>query len=65
MKNLTYHNLMIVIRKLEAKGWDFAESEKMARRIFAQFEAYPYGMSIQAQIDQILTKAEWEAQCQN
>ena len=62
MKNLTYHNLMIVIRKLQKKGWSFEESEKMARRIFAQFEACPMGMSIEAQINQIQTKEEWEAE---
>lgn len=62
MKNLTYRNLMIVIKKLQNKGWSFDESEKMARRIFAQYEAYPMGLSIEAQIKQILTKEEWEAE---
>lgn len=62
MKNMTYRNLMIVIKKLQNKGWSFEESEKMARRIFAQYEACPMGLSIEAQIKQILTKEEWEAE---
>jgi hypothetical protein len=62
MKNMTYHNLMIVIRKIQQKGWSFEEAEKSARRIFAQYEAWPMGLSINAQIDQLMTKDEWEAQ---
>ena len=62
MKNMTYHNLMIVIRKIQQKGWSFEEAEKSARRIFAQYEAYPMGLSINAQIDQLMTKEEWEAE---
>jgi len=60
MKNMTYRNLMTAIKKIQKKGWSFEEAEKSARRIFAQYEAYPMGMSIEAQIDQLLTKEEWE-----
>lgn len=60
IKNLTYHNLMTVIHKIEKKGYSFKEAEPIARRIFAEFN--PYGMSIQAMIDQVMTKEEWEAE---
>ena len=47
MRRLTYRNLMTVIRRIEAKGYDFQESERLARHIFAEFEARPQGMSIE------------------
>ena len=62
MKNMTYRNLMTVIHRLEAKGYDSTESERMARRIFEDFAANPLGMSIESRIDRILTKEEWEAE---
>jgi hypothetical protein len=62
IKNLTYHNLMVVIKKIQDKGWSFSEAEQSARRIFAEYEAHPMGLSIQARINQILTKEEWEAE---
>ena len=62
MKNLTYRNLMAVIKKIEAKGYSFEEAERMARRIFEDFKAQPLGLSIESRVDMILTKAEWEAQ---
>lgn len=60
MKNLTYHNLMAVIKKIQAKGWSFSEAEQSARHIFSEYEACPMGMSIEARIDRLLTKEEWE-----
>lgn len=30
MKNMTYRNLMIVIRKIMKKGYDFSTSERLA-----------------------------------
>ena len=47
MRRLTYRNLMTVIRRIEAKGYDFQESERLARHIFAEFEARPQGMRIE------------------
>jgi hypothetical protein len=64
MKNLTYHNLMVVIHKIEAKGYGFAEAERLARRIFDEFAARPQGMSIEERVRRILTKEEFEAQYQ-
>lgn len=46
MKNLTYHNLMIVIKRIQAKGYDFEASERLARHVFDEFQASPQGMSI-------------------
>jgi len=58
MRRLTYRNLMAVIRKIEAKGWNFEEAEKMARNIFAEYR--PEGMSIEERVRRVLTKEEWE-----
>ena len=62
MKHMTYRNLMIVIHKIQAKGWSFDESERMARNIFSEFSARPLGMSIEERINRIMTRQEWEAQ---
>ena len=64
MKNMTYHNLMVVIRKIEAKGYGFKESERMARHIFDEFAARPQGMSIEERVRRILTREDFEAQVQ-
>ena len=61
MKNMTYHNLMVVIRKIQAKGWTFEEAERTARTIFQEFAATPQGMSIEERVRRVLTKEEWEA----
>ena len=63
IKNLTYRNLMTVFRKIEAKGYDFQESERLAKHIFAEFEARPQGMSIEERVRRVLTKEEWETEC--
>ena len=60
MRRLTYRNLMAVIRKIEAKGYDFHESERLARSIFAEFEARPQGMSIEERVRRVQTREEWE-----
>ncbi len=60
MRNMTYRNLMTMIRKIEAKGYDFKESERLARSIFAEFEARPQGMSIEERVRRVLTREEWE-----
>lgn len=63
IKNLTYYNLMIVIKRIQAKGYDFEESERLARNIFAEFQASPQGMSIEDRVRRILTKEEWKTEC--
>lgn len=63
MRNLTYNNLMAVIRKIEAKGYDFQESERLARNIFAEFQNHPQGMSIGGRVRRMLKKEEWEKEC--
>ena len=62
MKNLTHHNLMVLIHKIEAKGYDFSEAERLARSIFNEFAARPQGMSIEERVRRVLTKEEFEAQ---
>jgi len=62
MKNLTYRNLMIVIRKIMKKGYDFSTSERLARNIFRDFTACPNGKSIEERISLILTAEEYVAE---
>ena len=62
MKNLTYRNLMIVIRKIMKKGYDFSTSEQLARNIFRDFAACPNGKSIEERISLILTAEEYAAE---
>ena len=60
MKNLTYYNLMGVIHKIQAKGYDFEESKRLARNVFDEFAACPQGQSIEERVRRILTKEEFE-----
>ena len=62
MKNLTYRNLMIVIRKIMNKGYDFTTSERLARNIFRDFAACPKGKSIEDRINLIPTAEEYAAE---
>ena len=62
IKSLTHHNLMALIHKIEAKGYDFPEAERLARSIFNEFAARPQGMSIEERVRRILIKEEFEAQ---
>ncbi len=62
IKNLTYRNLMVVIHKIEAKGYDFETSKRLAQNIFTEFQASPQGLSIEERVRRILSKKEWEAQ---
>lgn len=57
IKNLTYYNLMVVIHKLEKKGYTKDESEPIARRIFDEFN--PNGLSIETMVGRVLPKDEW------
>ena len=44
-------------------AYSFEESERLARSVFAEFEANPLGMSIEQRVERILTKEEWEREC--
>lgn len=60
MKNKTYRNLMAVIHRIEAKGYDFETAEQLARGVFEEFQASPGGLSIEERVKRILTKEEFE-----
>ena len=62
MKHLTYNNLMAVIKKIQAKGYDFETSERLARNVFTEFQARPEGLSIEQRIERILDYEEWGRQ---
>ena len=63
MRSLNYRNLMAVIRKIEAKGYERPEAERLARSVFTEFLSRPQGMSIEERVRRILTKEEWEREC--
>ena len=46
----------------KAKGYNKEEAEKMAQTIFDEYEACPAGLSIEARLDNIITKEAWENQ---
>lgn len=61
IRNLTYRNLVYVIRRIQAKGYDFKEAETIARRLFGEFN--PKGnRSMDDMVDEVLTKEEYEAE---
>ena len=62
MKHMTYNNLMEVIHRIQAKGYDFETSERLARSVFTEFLARPEGLSIEQRIDRILDYEEWARQ---
>lgn len=57
IKNKTYANFMYVLKRIEAKGYDRAEAEKITHQLFDQLN--PKGISMNAMIDQIVTYDEW------
>ena len=61
-KHMTYHNLMAVIRKIQAKGYDFETSERLARSVFTEYAATPQGLTIEQRIERILDYEEWVRQ---
>ena len=62
MKHMTYHNLMEVIRKIQAKGYDFETADRLARSVFTEYAARPEGLSIEQRIERILDYEEWTRQ---
>ena len=59
MKHMTYRNLMAVIHKIQAKGYSFEESERLARSVFTEFLTRPDGMSIEQRVERILDYEDW------
>lgn len=57
IKNYTYHNLMIVIHRIMAKGYSLEEAEPIAKKIFDNYN--PLGLSIEAMTDKVISKYEW------
>ena len=62
IKHMTYYNLMAVIRKIQAKGYDFETSERLARSVFTEYAATPQGLTIEQRIERILDYEEWVRQ---
>ena len=60
IKNRTYHNFLLVMKHIEEKGYTTAEAEEITRRIFDDYEINPEGLSINARVERIITKSEWE-----
>lgn len=61
MKKKTYHNFMIIYRKMLKKGYDKAEAERITHRIFDDFAACPEGLSIRTRAEMIVPAQGGEA----
>lgn len=61
MQKRTYNNVMKAIKMIQAKGYDFNEASEIALKCFDNHEQYNNGMSVEWFINQIATKAEYEA----
>ena len=60
IKNKTYRTMMYVINRLERdKGYPLDEAKEIAEALFKSFD--PNGISMDAKIDMVITKAEWDA----
>ncbi|HRU98628.1 MAG TPA: hypothetical protein P5092_14490 [Ruminococcus sp.] len=59
-QNKTYANFMYVLKRIEAKGYDRAEAEKITHRLFAELN--PNGKSMERMIEEVLTCDEWMQQ---
>lgn len=60
MKRMTYNNLMKAIKLLQAKGYDWNESEILARQRFDAVKYNNYAMTVESLIEKTLTKAEYD-----
>lgn len=61
MKRLTYHNLLRAIKILQAKGYTFEESEKIAKQKFEYLEQDRTGYwTFEKLAAQIVTKEEYD-----
>lgn len=60
MRNMTYQNLMTVVKRIQAKGYDFETSDRLARGVFEEFAACPQGLSIKERVRRILTKEDFD-----
>ena len=58
IKKLTYYNFMVIMHKIEKKGYISSEAEQMTRNVFDEFLACPGGLSVEARVDRILDKKE-------
>ena len=54
IKRKTYRNFMYIMKKIQGKGYDKTEAEKITHRIFDEWN--PAGMSIIARADMIVSK---------
>lgn len=58
IKNMTYKNFITIMKKIQNKGYNKAEAEKITRNLFAQFN--PLGTPIEVMANRVLTKEEYE-----
>ena len=62
MRNQTYRNVMILMKRLQEKGYDFEESRDLAFKCFENSAGNNKGMKPEQFEQMILTKKEWEEQ---
>ena len=56
---LTYNNMMLVIKEIEKKGYNFDEAFFVAQRFFETHENNPNGQSINSMVDRVMPKQEF------
>lgn len=59
IKRKTYHNLMRVVRMIQAKGYDFDTAVHLAHQKFDQYEDNPNGLPILALVDMIIPAEDY------
>jgi hypothetical protein len=61
IKSKTYHNMMRVIRMIEAKGYSFDTARDLAHKIFDNYELNSNGLPILEMVARILPADEYAA----
>ena len=56
IKNKTYANFMLVLKQIEAKGYNRAEAEKITHHLFAELN--PNGKSMEVMIAEVLPNGD-------
>lgn len=62
MRNQTYRNVMILIKRLQKKGYNLEESKELAFKCFENSAGNNNGMRPEQFEQMILSKEDWETQ---
>lgn len=59
IRNRNYRNFMMVMKQIEAKGYDHDTSWEMTNGFFNQLEWHPDGISIETMVSMVIPYDEW------